>query len=116
MAKFTKEEIKNIIKEEVMKVLSVGETQPEMAQGYMGGALGAEMLPAEPANIGIEHDEYEGSMAKNNLFNLKEDATMLCDLIHPQENLEPWVEEKIAVAASMLNSVARYMKGEKLDV
>jgi hypothetical protein len=38
---------------------------------------------------------------------------MLCQLIEDDENLEPWVEEKIAVAASMLNSVARHMKFKK---
>jgi len=52
-------------------------------------------------------------MAKNNLYNLKSDAMMLCELIAEDENLEPWVEEKIAVAASMLNSVARHLKAEK---
>ena len=50
-------------------------------------------------------------MAKNNLRNAAEDASILVSMIQDDENLEPWVEEKIAVASSMLNSVARYMKG-----
>ena len=113
--KITKELLREMISEE-MRVIKLGLGEPMMSHGYMGGEHGMEIEPSEPVSeIGIEHDEYEGSMAKNNLFNLKDDASMLCELIHPEENLEPWVEEKIAIAASMINSVARYMKGEKLD-
>ena len=106
----TKRYIRELIKEEVMKVVKIGVAAPTTAQGYMGGAHGAQDSeihgdrPKDP-------DGYEGSMAKNNLRNAAEDANMLVGMIQDDENLEPWVEEKIAVASSMLNSVARYMKG-----
>lgn len=108
--KISKQHLKRIINEEVMKVIKLGVGQPMMAHGYMGGEHGMEDgqihgdRPKDP-------DGYEGGMAKNNLRNAAEDANMLVGMIQDDENLEPWVEEKIAVASSMLNSVARYMKG-----
>jgi hypothetical protein len=53
-------------------------------------------------------------MAKGNLFKAAEAASMLHNLIQDNENLEPWVEEKIAVASQMLDSVANYLKYEKV--
>ena len=111
--KITKQLLREMIEEE-MKVIQLGLGPPIQAHGYIGGQKGMEIQPSEP-QMGYEQDPdgYEGSMAKNNLFSLKDDAMMLCSLIAEDENLEPWVEEKIAVAASMINSVARYMKAEK---
>ena len=62
----------------------------------------------------IDPDGYEGRMAKGNLFKAAEAASMLHNLIQDNENLEPWVEEKIAVASQMLDSVANYLKYEKV--
>jgi len=111
--KFTKHELDSIIKEELMKVLKLGiGDSPLQAHGYLGGEQGMEMPQPEIAgDRPKDPDGYEGSMAKNNLRNAAEDANMLVSMIQDDENLEPWVEEKIAVASSMLNSVARYMKG-----
>lgn len=103
--KITKNEVKQIIKEELENVMKFGIGEPMMAHS----------MPTPNDAYTVDPDGYEGEMAKNNLYNLKEDATVLCELIHSDENLEPWVQEKIAVAASMLSSVARYMKGEKKD-
>lgn len=114
--KITKEILKEMIEEE-MKVIKLGIAPPMQAHGYMGGSQGMEIEPSEPQmDYEVDPDGYEGSMAKNNLYSLKDDAMMLCGLIAEDENLEPWVEEKIAVAASMLNSVARHMKAEKSRV
>jgi len=97
--KVTKQLLREMIEDEV-RVVKLGLGEPIMAHGEQ---IGGER-PKDP-------DGYEGSMAKNNLRNAAEDASMLVSLIQDDENLEPWVEEKIAVASSMLNSVARYMKG-----
>jgi hypothetical protein len=109
--KITKLLLREMIEEE-LKVIQLGLGQPIQAHGYMGGEHG--LATEEPVIQGDrpkDPDGYEGSMAKNNLRNAAMDATMLVDMIQDDENLEPWVEEKIAVAASMLNSVARYMRG-----
>ena len=111
--KITKQELNGIIKEELMKVLKLGIGDgPIQAHGYMGGEHGMEAGQEEiHGDRPKDPDGYEGSMAKNNLRNAAEDAMMLVSVIQDDENLEPWVEEKIAVASSMLSSVARYMKG-----
>ena len=74
------------------------------------------VMPAPPpAPIqNIDPDGYEGRMAKNNLFKMAEYATKLHNLLQDNENLEPWVEEKIAVAASMLDSVVHHLEYEKM--
>ena len=124
--KITKSLLKEMIEEELKNVkecwmpeeeqeptvigLQVGE--PIQAHGYMGGSRGMSVGEAEiEGDRPKDPDGYEGSMAKNNLRNAAMDATMLVDMIQDDENLEPWVEEKIAVAASMLNSAARYLRG-----
>jgi len=61
----------------------------------------------------VDPDGYEGRMAKGNLFKIAEYAQELHDLIGDDENLEPWVEEKIAVAAYMMDSVGHYLQYEK---
>lgn len=100
--KVSKQLLREMIEDEV-RVLKLGMGPPIMAHGELGGEIPAER-PKDP-------DGYEGGMAKNNLRNAAMDASMLVGMIQDDENLEPWVEEKIAVASSMLNSVARYMKG-----
>jgi hypothetical protein len=74
---------------------------------------------------GEEHDEYaggsyphdqhgyEGEMAKTNLWKIAEYAKEMHDLIHDDEDLEPWVEEKIAVAAYMMDSVGHHLQYKK---
>ena len=113
--KITKQILKQLIKEELQKVDECSmcddmqEPMVAVAQSYMGGAHGEQ--PVIHGDRPKDPDGYEGSMAKNNLRNAAEDASILVSMIQDDENLEPWVEEKIAVASSMLNSVARYMKG-----
>jgi hypothetical protein len=112
--KITKQLLREMIEEE-MKVIELGIGPPLKAHGYMGGELGmqahADMIEPEHAK---DPDGYEGEMAKSNLYNLRDDSAMLCNLIEMEEDLEPWVQEKIAVAASMISSVARYMKFQKV--
>lgn len=111
--KITKQLLREMIEEEMKVIqLGLGPPMPMARSGYFDRHNKIE--PSEPDMGYVEDpDGYEGSMAKNNLYNLKSDAMMLCELIAEDENLEPWVQEKIAVAASMLNSVARHLKAEK---
>ncbi len=75
------------------------------------------ILPQNPAHqsYSIDPDGYEGKMAKTNLFKMAEYATELHNMIMDNENLEPWVEEKIAVAASMLDSVKHHLEYKKIS-
>jgi hypothetical protein len=92
--KIAKDRLKQIIKEE----LEMG----EVGHDEMGGGA----YPKDP-------DGYEGRMVKQNLWKIAEYAQKMHGLIHDDENLEPWVEEKIAVAAYMMDSVGHYLQYEK---
>lgn len=92
--KISKERLKQIVQEE----MSVGVIAPEELSGGD--------RPRDP-------DGYEGRMAKQNLWKMAEYAKELHDMIGDDENLEPWVQEKIAVASFMMDSVAHYIEYEK---
>jgi len=62
----------------------------------------------------VDPDGYEGRMAKGNLFKIAKSASELHNAFQDNENLEPWVEEKIAVVAQMIDSVADYISYEKI--
>lgn len=92
--KISKDRLKQIVQEE----LSVGFIGPD---SMAGGSP-----PRDP-------DGYEGRMAKQNLWKIAKYAQEMHDMIGDDENLEPWVEEKIAVASFMMDSVGHYMEYEK---
>ncbi len=71
-------------------------------------------LPSEVSSIEVDPDGYEGYMAKSNLYKMAKSATDLHNMLKDEENLEPWVEEKIAVAANMIDTVADYMEYAKM--
>ena len=83
--KIAKDRLKQIIKEELQNEMHGGDYE-------------------------VDPDGYEGHMAKTNLYKIAEYAQELHDLIHDDQNLEPWVEEKIAVAAHMIDAVGHYMQ------
>lgn len=56
----------------------------------------------------------EGRMAKSNLYKMAKYATQLHNMIQDSDNLEPWVEEKIAVAAESIKTIADYMEYESV--
>ena len=64
---------------------------------------------------GNEHsnEEHGGYMTKQNLFRIVKIAAMLHDLLSDEENIEPWVLDKIARAQGDLNSIFGYKDYEK---
>lgn len=103
--KLSKNYLRNLIKEcmQDMSLPRVGVSAPAILPSPPQQAMGVKMDP----------DGYEGRMAKGNLFRVAEYAMEMHNMIQDAENLEPWVEEKIAVAAQMIDSVAHYLKYEK---
>lgn len=91
--KISKERLKQIIKEEL-----------ETSGGHSEFAGGD--YPVDPHG-------YEGRMAKQNLFKIADYAEKLHGLIADDEDLEPWVEEKIAIASYMIDAVGHYLQYEK---
>lgn len=113
--KISKELLRNLIKE-CMQDMSVGVSNfaPPVASG-----MAPPMMPAKPDGFGgqpykVDQHGYEGRMSKANLFKIAEYAMELHNMIHDNEDLEPWVQEKIAVASSMLDSIGHYMQYEKM--
>ena len=60
-----------------------------------------------------DKDDYEADMVKSHLTSMCEQTEELNQMIESGENIEEWVQEKIAVANSMIDSVYHYLKYEK---
>jgi len=58
-------------------------------------------------------DGYEGEMAKRSLYHMAAQAQQLHDMIMEDENLEPWVQEKITKAADCLEKAFKAISYDK---
>jgi hypothetical protein len=93
--KISKDRLKQLVQEEL--AIGFAPSDEEMEGGES---------PRDPYG-------YEGRMVKQNLWKIAEYAKKMHDLIADDEDLEPWVEEKIAVAGFMMDSVGHYLQYEK---
>ena len=57
-----------------------------------------------------EEVDYEGEMAKSELYRIIENAEELFQMLDDDDQLEGWVQSKITKAADYLNSVTQYLK------
>lgn len=57
-----------------------------------------------------EEADYEGEMAKSELYRIIENAEELFQILDDNTQLEAWVQSKITKAADYLNSVTQYLK------
>ena len=57
-----------------------------------------------------EEADYEGEMAKSELYRIIENAEELFQLLDDNTQLEAWIQSKITKAADYLNSVTQYLK------
>ena len=73
-----------------------------------------EELLAQARLMKEESSEYAGHMVKSNLYKMAKYAQEMHDMFEDDENVEPWVEEKIAVAASMISQVKHYIEYERV--
>lgn len=97
--KISKDRLKEIIAEEL-----------SVSFGTYGPDDGGEEEHAEHEESSYDND---GRMAKQNLWKMAEYSKELYNLIDDEDDLEPWVEEKIAIASFMMDSVGHYMQYEK---
>ena len=56
----------------------------------------------------LDADDEDGFMARSQLYFMAQDAIKLHGMIDDKENLEPWVQSKIAQAAQSIDAVRRY--------
>ena len=64
-----------------------------------------------PDDRHVEHDD-EGRMAKSQLYKIANYAKEIHDNIGDDDQLEGWVQSKIATMASMIGSVKHYLEYE----
>ena len=93
--KIAKDRLKQIVQEELA-----------VSMGGVGPILGAMMGGQGPK----PDTDGEGYMAKQNLWKIAEYANKLYELMEDSDCLEPWVEEKIAVASYIMDSVGHYIE------
>jgi len=99
--KISKKELKRLIAEE-LNGSSVLLEMPQMNQ-------------LDPASNNYEKDPdgYEGNMAKRSLYHMAAQAQQLHDMLQDDENLEPWVQDKITKAADYLEKAFKSISYEK---
>ena len=99
--KISKKELKRLIAEELNES-SVLLEMPQMNQ-------------LDPASNNYEKDPdgYEGNMAKRSLYHMAAQAQQLHDMLQDDENLEPWVQDKITKAADYLEKAFKSVSYEK---
>jgi phosphopantothenoylcysteine synthetase/decarboxylase len=94
--KISTDRLKQIIQEE----MTIGVAVPADTGGMMGG------VPPVPNKDGA------GYMAKQNLWKIAEYAGELYKLVQDDDCLEPWVQEKLAIAAYIMDSIGHYIEYE----
>ena len=102
--KITRDNLLSLIKEEMATSSSV---LLEMPQPPIVGQEQTGDYTKDP-------DGYEGEMAKRSLFHMSQQAQQLHDILANDENLEPWVQDKITKAADYLEKAFKaiiYDKG-----
>ena len=66
----------------------------------------------EDHHVPMNYNDYEGRMAKQNLYKLHKYSKELFEMIHDYQEMESWIQEKIAKAADYIGSVKHYMEYE----
>ena len=66
----------------------------------------------EDHGVPMNYNDYEGRMAKQNLFKLHKYSKELFEMIHDYQEMESWVQEKIAKAADYIGSAKHYIEYE----
>ena len=101
--KITRKELISLIQEEVTTSNSV-----------LLEAPGAPIVGQEQTgDYTKDPDGYEGEMAKRSLYHMAAQAQQLHDMIMGDENLEPWVQDKISKAADYLEKAFKAISYDK---
>tara|TARA_R110002051_G_C8380050_1_gene444994 strand:+ start:140 stop:469 length:330 start_codon:yes stop_codon:yes gene_type:complete len=101
--KLSRTSLKSYILEEINKNNSVLLEMPEAP------IVGQE----QTGDYTKDPDGYEGETAKRSLYHMAAQAQQLHDMIMEDENLEPWVQEKISLAADYLEKAFKAISYDK---
>ena len=101
--KITRQELLNLIQEQIATTTSVLLEMPQLP------IVGQE----QTGDYTKDPDGYEGEMAKRSLFHMAAQAQQLHDMLMDDENLEPWVQDKITKAADYLEKAFKAISYDK---
>ena len=101
--KITRQGLKSLIAEEIATTNSM---LLEMPEPPIVGQNQKEDYAKDP-------DGYEGEMAKRALFHMSQQSQQLHDMLKGDENLEPWVQDKITKAADYLEKAFKAITYDK---
>jgi hypothetical protein len=62
--------------------------------------------------VSMNFDDYEGRMVKQNLFKLNKYSQEMFNSIHDYQEVESWIQEKIAIASDYISTVKHYLEYE----
>jgi hypothetical protein len=60
----------------------------------------------------LQYNEEEGGMAKSQLMKIENYAKKLNEMIHPEDELEGWVQSKLSVIAAYMGDIKHYLDYE----
>jgi hypothetical protein len=103
--KITRKELKELIAE------SIKDSKSVLLEFPVPGSA-PRMGPNAPEHE-KDPDGVEGSMARKSLYHMSAQATQLHSMLADDENLEPWVQDKITKAADYLESVFKHVTYDK---
>jgi len=78
------------------------------AMGHMDDVGESNNAPSQVTEGVLDGDDEDGFMARSQLYFLAKDAIKLHGIIDDRDNLEPWVQTKIAQASKDIDAVSRY--------
>ena len=101
--KITRSQLKQLIME------SISENESILLEMPQPPIVGQE----QTGDYTKDPDGYEGEMAKRSLFHMSQQAQQLHDMLMGDENLEPWVQDKITKAADYLEKAFKAITYDK---
>jgi len=60
-------------------------------------------------NRKLDYEDYEGEMAKSQLMKIENYARKLNEMIHPEDELEAWVQSKLSVIDAYMGDIKHYL-------
>ena len=121
----SREELKQIIKEEWEREMLLEMQGAEVANSVLGSDDAEEMgFENPPSDMPQGYDgtvedqdqelDYEGYMTKSQLFKIGEYALKLHDMIQDGENLPEWMQSKVSQMEKDVGSVFHALKYDKV--
>lgn len=90
----------------------------KLEEGHMGAVAHLQMEESAKKQIKegvLDADDDDGFMARSQLYFMARDAITLHGIIDDRDDLEPWVQSKIAQASKDIDAVRRYTEYNSME-